>query len=307
MNSQTETFIQTLFARCALKSTPKFLTLTAIHPDGDRPTPSRHVPLGNLNALEYAVRQLMKANGRGWGAYIGIATRQRDLGRWARGGKHDLGVLPALFADLDNPEDALVRLGWFDLPASMILHSGRGYHAFWLLDPPTTEFAKAGLAIRGLAEHLGGDEVLSVARSMRLPGTINTKPGRDSSLCTFVGYHPERLYSLSEFRAFLPESNAPIHRPLYMHSMTLSTEQQDRIDDLTEAVICVLDGRYRSSGFIAARCPLPHLRDRPGAHFSYSADTGWGFCFGKHGKIPPSELCDLLGIGSRHFLAMGAA
>src|SRR5689334_13752496 len=155
MNTETETFIQTLFARCPVM-TPAYITLSAIHPDGDRPTPSRHVPLGNSSALERAVNSLMQANSRGWGAYVGVATRLRNLGRWSRGGKSELGLLPALFVDIDDPDNALLRLGWFDLPASMILHSGHGYHAFWLLEVPTTDFQTADKAIHGLAKHLGG-------------------------------------------------------------------------------------------------------------------------------------------------------
>ena len=117
--------------------------------------------------LERAVDQLMKANNRGWGAYVGVATRQGKLGRWSRGGKHELGILPALFVDIDDPDNALLRLGWFDLPASMILHSGHVYHAFWLLQVPTTDFVTADRAIHGLAQHLGY-------------ATRHPKPGVDS-------------------------------------------------------------------------------------------------------------------------------
>jgi hypothetical protein len=115
VNTEMGTFLRDLFARCQPGWPVTFLTLSAIHPDGDRPTPSRHVPLGDQVALDRAVEQLAEANRHGWGAYIGIATRQRDLGRWSRGGKSDLVVLPALFADLDEPDEALIRLGWFIL------------------------------------------------------------------------------------------------------------------------------------------------------------------------------------------------
>src|SRR5215510_8534135 len=169
MNAETETFIHDLFARCRTESQPLFLTFTAIHPDGDKPTPSRHVPLGNAVALQFALTRLRKANERGWGAYVGIAPRKKDLGRWARGGKGDLVCLPALFVDIDEPVLALPNLGWFDLPASCILHSGRGYHAYWFLDPPTADFLQADKLLRGLAQRLNGDNILTVVQSMRLP------------------------------------------------------------------------------------------------------------------------------------------
>jgi hypothetical protein len=296
VNTEMGTFLRDLFARCQPGCPVTFLTLSAIHPDGDHPTPSRHVPLGDQVALDQALEQLVEANRHGWGAYIGIATRQRDLGRWSRGGKSDLAALPALFADLDEPEDALIRLGWFDLPASCILHSGRGYHAYWFLERPTTDFVTAEQALHGLAGCLRGDEALSVAQSMRLPGTINTKPGRADTPCTLVGYHPERLYNLDEFRPFIPR---PLIYP-YRHRMnpiwTPDDQRQLLIDAVTGAVIHLLDGHYRPNGFIAARCPLPHLKDRPGMHFSYQPDSGWGYCFGKHGKFSLAELGRLLGI-----------
>ena len=40
MNTDTLAFLEALFAPCE----QGFLTFTAIHPDGQHPTPSRHVP-----------------------------------------------------------------------------------------------------------------------------------------------------------------------------------------------------------------------------------------------------------------------
>ena len=116
MNAETAAFIHSLFACYPVGEQAAFLTLTAIHPDGSHPTPSRHVPLGDEVALERAMTRLLAANARGWGAYFGMAPRKSNLGRWSRGGKGDLVSLPALFVDLDSPDDALVRLAWFDLP-----------------------------------------------------------------------------------------------------------------------------------------------------------------------------------------------
>lgn len=295
MYPETEGFIQQLFARCPAAQ-PAFLTLTAIHPDGDRPTPSRHVALGDAAGLAREIARLMAANGRGWGAYIGVAPRSGSLGRWSRGGKHDLACLPALFVDIDDPDAALMRLGWFDLPATCILHSGRGYHAYWLLETPTTDFPRADRAIRGLAQHLSGDEALTIAQSMRLPGTRNTKAGRDEALCHLVAMHPDRLYSLDEFEPFMPSPRTRASRfgtSSVGHARALSSPV---LDALAGAVVRQLDGHWRSNDYIAARCPLPHEKDRPGMHFSYHAETGWGYCFGKHGKVPPETLCGLLGV-----------
>src|SRR5436190_21329983 len=58
LHTDTERFIDTLYQGCVQDGPPVFLTLTAIHPEGQHPTPSRHVPLGNKRALELAVQRL---------------------------------------------------------------------------------------------------------------------------------------------------------------------------------------------------------------------------------------------------------
>jgi hypothetical protein len=294
VHPETEAFIHDLFKRCFTQSQQVFLTLTAIHPDGDKPTPSRHIPLSDTTALEQAVMSLCKANEQGWGAYIGVAPRQLNLGRWTRGGKTDLACLPALFADLDQPEHALLHLESFDLSPSCILKSGCGYHAYWFLEQPTNDFAQADQVLHGLAQSLNADEVLSVAQSMRLPGTRNTKAGREGTMCHFVSYHPERLYDFSVFRAYLPQINRNFSWQSYEHEKY--DLPRSLVDTLTLAVLHQLDGHWRSNGYIAACCPFPHVRDRPGMHFSYNAESGWGYCFGKHGKIAPVALCRCLGV-----------
>src|SRR5258708_11590658 len=110
MHPDTQVFIHSLFEHCPIGSVGSFLTLSAIHPDGAHPTPSCHVPLGDEKHLQDTIDRLLAANERGWGAYIGIATRQGHLGRWSRGGKDNLGVLPALFVDIDEPDCALWNL-----------------------------------------------------------------------------------------------------------------------------------------------------------------------------------------------------
>ncbi|HVU10336.1 MAG TPA: hypothetical protein VHD90_03620 [Phototrophicaceae bacterium] len=298
MNLELETFLNDLFGRCSPEMQSAYLTFTAIHPDGDRPTPSRHVMLNDTRRIEQVISHLLEANQQGWGAYFGVALRQHNLGRWARGGKHDLACLPALFVDIDEPEDALIHLAWFDLPASCIVHTGRGFHAYWFLETPTTDFALADRAIRGLGQHLNGDSALSVAQSMRLPMTINTKAGRDEAVCEFITYHPDRRYELEEFKPFLPKPHRRLSRLHARQSQAGDAREiaPSSLDALTAAVLQQLDGRWRSNGFIAARCPYPHEKDHPGMHFSYNAESGWGYCFGKHGKMPPATLAQLLGV-----------
>jgi len=300
MHPETETFLQALFARCDRSAENAYITLTAIHPRGDLPTPSHHIPLGKPDLLANHLERLQRANEMGWGAYVGVATRRSGLGRWSRGGKAELIELPALFTDIDDPGPALWNVTFFPIRPSILVHSGRGYHAYWLLDTPTTDFQQADLILKGLAERLGGDSVLSVAQSMRLPGTINNKAGRENALCHLVDYAPERRYHLAEFSRLTPTQPESFrwHKPPTNRSIFHNEALEPVIDAVTAAVLQILDGHPRQNGFIAARCPLPHHVDRPGMHFSYNSTSGVGFCFGKHGKLALQEMCELLGVSS---------
>src|SRR5207244_1761391 len=76
---------------------------------------------------------------------------------------------------------------------------------YWYLETPTRDFAQADKVLRALALQFKGDEKMTVAQSMRLPGTWNTKLGRESVLCTLVQHHPDYLYPLSAFSRYVRE------------------------------------------------------------------------------------------------------
>ncbi len=123
LHPHTQRFFQALFGPCQ----QGFVTLTAIHPQGGRWSPSRHVPLQDSLALHQALADLSRANALGWGCYVGIGLRRADLGRWRRGGRADLLAVPALFADLDgSPEGARLRLSRIEPLPSCLVHSGHG-------------------------------------------------------------------------------------------------------------------------------------------------------------------------------------
>jgi len=155
-------FFNALFVRCTAFSHTEF-TLTAIHPDGNHPTPSRHIRLNDRIALQDALIRLDAANAMGWGVYFAVGLRRPGLNRWKRGGAADVVALPALFVDVDDPSsEVLGRLQDAQPSPSCIVFSGGGYHAYWWLDEPTTDLERARRLLRGLASALHGDS-LSVA------------------------------------------------------------------------------------------------------------------------------------------------
>jgi hypothetical protein len=259
------------------------------------------------------LEQAAQANALGWGVYVAVAWRRPGLGRYQRGGKADLIALPALFVDVDHPDKSVLHLlHTLPAPPSCVIDSGGGFHAYWWLDQPTTDFNRATLLLDGLRQVCQADSV-TVVHSMRLPGSLNTKPTRQRP-CTIVDLQPRR-YSLDELeRSFLSDtfftSVFPKPRRTLQTLQTLQTlhlrERPSSIlnPDLIQAVVdqlCSGGSYWKSNGYLAACCPGGHHHDRPGMHFNFDPQRGIGHCFGKHGTLLLKDLCGLLGIRPADF------
>ncbi len=302
MRDETLAFLDCLYSRC---QAPGFLTFTAIHPNREHFAPSRHVPVHNRAPLVEALQRLNTANAGGWGAYFAVGLRKRDLGRYRRGGAADVTSLPALYADVDDPSAAsLAKLHTITPAPSMIVGSGRGFHAYWLLREPTTDFEQARLILRGLARELGGD-TLSIAQSLRLPGTVNNKRGREPTRCRLIQVR-DYTYALPDFsplvdlyrptRSFHPS----VKRCSASHSPEDSINPQI-IEAVTQTLLAHYEGCHKPNGYIAALCPCGHGHDHPGSHFNFDPDHAVGTCFGRHGRLLLKDLCARLGIDPKHY------
>ena len=299
MHPDTLAFLDVLFQRCVLLRSSARLTFTMIHPTGQQPTPSRHLPLDNRVALLDTLQRLSNTNQMGWGAYFAVGLRKPGLSRWKRGGAAEVVALPAFYTDIDDPTEAtLMKLRGARLPPSMIVHSGGGYHAYWLLDEPTRDLHLARQVLQGLARTFGGDG-LSPAQSLRLPGTVNHKPERSGAVCHLVE-SSDRHYHLLDFGPFIP----PAPRPLTKQSTLRAahpTNNKNLNGQLIHAITTVLYRDYaareqRRSDWLASLCPCGHARDSPGAHFFFNPTIGCGRCHGRHGTLRLTDLCSVLGI-----------
>jgi hypothetical protein len=250
-------------------------------------------------ALLDTLQRLSDTNRMGWGAYFAVGLRKPGLSRWKRGGAAEVVALPAFYTDIDDPTDAaLIQLRGARLPPSVIVHSGGGYHAYWLLDEPTADLNTARQVLQGLARTFGGDG-LSPAQSLRLPGTVNTKPERGGAMCHLIevtGCH----YDLSAFQSFIPPTSRPtVRRPTLQTAYPTGSRTLNVA--LIHAITAVLYRDYaareqRRSAWIAALCPCGHARDSPGAHFFFNPTIGCGRCHGRHGTLRLTDLCSVLGI-----------
>ena len=295
-------FLDLLFERCSPQYASYPLTFTAIHPDGQHPTPSRHIRLSDRTALIDTLQRLSDTNQMGWGTYFAVGLRQPGLSRWKRGGAADIVTLPAFYTDIDLPTDmALTKLRLASVQPSVIVHSGGGIHAYWLLDEPTTNLSTARLVLQGLAKAFSGDS-LSPANSLRLPGTVNTKPERGSALCRLIEVS-DRHYSLSDFQPFTLPVPGSSTSEADVSCVSQSTDSRKLNDMLIHAITTLLYRDYaareqRQSAWIAALCPCGHARDSPGTHFFWNPTIGCGCCHGRHGTLRLIDLCSILGINA---------
>ncbi len=297
MRDERDTFFAALLARCSAYP-QTCLTLTAIHPDGKHRTPSRHIPVNNTSALQDALEQLDAVNNQEWGAYFAAGLRRPGLNRWQRGGTADVVALPALFVDVDDPSpDALERLHSASPAPSCIVHSGGGYHAYWWLDTPTTDLETARRLLRGLAAALRGDR-LSVAQSLRVPSTMNTKTSRHHACCHLIELH-ERRYTLDDFTAYLPLTVSPVSQrgPQRQAHRQVSPYIPD--PDLIARVSNVLlaCGCKPRGDWLNGACPFPERHNHGDQHpsFGFNLRSGYGFCH-VCGTLLLKDLCVALGI-----------
>ncbi|MBZ0283466.1 MAG: RepB family DNA primase [Anaerolineae bacterium] len=258
--------------------------------------------MNNPKLLHEVLQRLLAANRAGWGAYFAVGLRRHGLGRWRRGTVKDVVALPALFVDLDDPSsEALTRLRHFPLPPSCIVDSGGGFHAYWWLSQPATDLEQAAYLLRALSSHLCGD-TLSVAQSLRLPQTRNTKPNR-GGLCHVMDLG-DHHYTLKDFERLLPirEMQFSEHEKPYRTAQTVHTLHNRQalnpklIDVVTESLRRDYDGYLKENGYLAALCPCGHQHDAQGKHFNFDPAHGIGTCFGKHGRLLLRDLCTLLKI-----------
>jgi hypothetical protein len=285
MRDQRDAFFAALLGRSSAYHSLASLTLTALHPDGNRPTPSRHIRLGDAVALHETLDRLDAANRQGWGAYFAVGWRKTGLSRWRRGGAEEVVALPALFIDVDDlSPNALARLKNFPIAPSCIVHSGGGYHAYWWLDEPTTDLVSTRLILRGLAASVGGDS-LSVAQSLRVIGSINTKSSRSGAVCHLI-HLSQRRYPFADFSGLLPKPQRVRPSSPFVLNPTSMAHLSDTL---------LRQGFKRRGDWLNGACPYPERHKHADHHpsFGFNTRTGYGYCH-VCGSMLLKDLCALL-------------
>jgi len=129
-----------------------------------------------------------------------------------RRSKETVGEVDKLCGDIDlkdvveSADEIIRRLETSLLPPSVIILSGHGVHAKYVLktsitDP--TKVAEAEQILRKLTEHICGDPAVAhFAALLRRPGTINSKDNDDPRLCEVVR-DTRATYELEDIAAWL--------------------------------------------------------------------------------------------------------
>lgn len=132
--------------------------------------------------------------------YAGVAARRGENGT-----KASVGRVTALWADVDakgrhTRMSRLSQLTHLSPHPSILVWTGGGYHAYWLLREPAEGLEALDCAervMRLLAQGLDGDPVHDRSRVMRMPGTFNHKYG-ELRLVYLEFYDVELRYGLHE-------------------------------------------------------------------------------------------------------------
>jgi hypothetical protein len=137
--------------------------------------------------------------------YAGVAPRLGETGT-----KASVTRLRALWADLDfkagyTHTSRIEQLTELPHHHSILVWTGRGWHAYWLLREPAEgpdELDRAEYAMRRIAEGLQGDPVHDRSRILRVPGTFNWKSGEPRPV-VMEHHYPDRRYGLEELEAMV--------------------------------------------------------------------------------------------------------
>jgi len=152
---------------------------------------------------------------RNQSAHIIFGVNPRTI---QKGRAVDIEAIICLWADVDGKDEgktaAWKRVEEFPIQPSMVVDSGQhGYHCYWLLRRPLLDITEdIRLEVRQILKGLSKSQLKSdpqrtdLSSCLRLPGTMNIKPGMEPKRCSLVYCHPEQTFTLSDFAAYRDSS-----------------------------------------------------------------------------------------------------
>ena len=162
------------------------------------------------------ILQHIEAFSGGYHVFVGIQPREKASGK-----DEDIRDLVAFWADLDfkslkNEQEARTLIEQLPIKPTIIIHSGHGYHIYFLLKNSiaiTDQNRNQIKAIsRAVHQAVKGDSTFNLSRVMRVPGTPNIKSNdpnivtNDSTkwkFCKIESIAIENKYTLADFETIL--------------------------------------------------------------------------------------------------------
>ena len=206
-----------------------FIEMTYIHPE-TKAIQAHFIPVASLGQIPDVPAQALQWNQRGYGIYFGTTPSDVKPPYHHRRREHQVSILPGLWCDLDTKATgipqvfAMWKLLKADTLPSAVIATGGGLHAYWrfaepyIVTPENKSIVKRTLQAIATAYEGGDKTCRDMARVLRLPGTVNTKPGRDNARCEAMRYTPDCLTSFEamqrEYAAFEPQPELRTTRQL---------------------------------------------------------------------------------------------
>lgn len=242
--------------------------LTAIHPEGRRPTEGHDFG----SDVEAALGWALERNAQGLNVYFAV-NRIRD-GLNKRANKNDISAVRFVHVDIDPPKGALSFTAGQKAAAydrlvaavpSVVIWSGNGWQALWRVDD-SLSIANAEEINRRLIAVLGGDEgTQDASRLLRVPGLINypnqkkQSVGRIPALASIKAGDDGSVHSGADMMAALPavpekERNTRVDVALGEWAMVSADSLGLASDDILRSMIDKPKGDNRSDDTFAFAC-----------------------------------------------------
>ena len=202
-------------------------------------------------------------------AYFGVACYRNGI-RSGRGRQADVIAITCVWADIDfarpgarkgyPPDEAAGRhlIKAIGVRPSIIVHSGHGFHVYWLLKEPllvgdgAVSFAKRWsdtAALRGKELGFVIDSVGDLTRVLRVPGTTNRKNANDLRDVRIIELDANCRYSVEELETYMIAGGDDQPAKKTNNNGHRSTAEILKTLDFTQKVdaLCAADPKFRDT------------------------------------------------------------
>lgn len=232
-------------------------------------------PASDLGAVAREIRELAE-----WDhVWVGVTPRQPDQDGVIGGRRENVAPAKVLWADVDLKDrpDALERLRAFRPRPHLVVSSGGGYHAYWLVEEQL-DADELHRANKRIAHALGADmQATEPARILRPPGTSNYKAAYGNPRPVELRYFgDDPPYQAAHVVAALADPPERRRAP----AAALHDRGGDPLQRFAPADYFQLLAGVEPDREGKVCCPLPaHDDPEPSCHVYETAAQGW-YCFG---------------------------